>query len=51
MPKTRKKTSRPGNEYVLVDLGGVSFNVVSWGPDRVEGTEDDISLRRSRRRR
>ena len=33
-----------GNEYQLIDLEGINFNVVSWGPDGEEGTEDDIAL-------
>ncbi len=33
-----------GNPYVLIEGDRArDFEVISWGPDRTEGTEDDIS--------
>ena len=31
------------NDYVIRELERGQFEVISWGPDKAEGTEDDIS--------
>ncbi|MEY2714126.1 MAG: hypothetical protein RIT24_469 [Planctomycetota bacterium] len=31
------------NDYVIREIDRNTFEVVSWGPDRQEGTEDDLS--------
>lgn len=43
---TRAPRDPYGNEYVLRgEAGGTGAEVISWGPDGVEGSEDDISSR------
>ncbi|MBX3354174.1 MAG: type II secretion system major pseudopilin GspG [Phycisphaeraceae bacterium] len=40
-----------GSEWIFkvpADVGGLDFDIISAGPDRQEGTDDDISLARER---
>ncbi|MGE3171290.1 MAG: type II secretion system protein GspG [Planctomycetota bacterium] len=37
------------NEYIIRDIENGKFEVISWGPDGTEGTEDDITSQSKKR--